>query len=132
MKLVLEDRLGHESVHARVNGTAFGALVPVGADASDAGSLDVRLLRQALSDVSDTDEAVHVGHRVVHQDEAVHGSLVALHATLNQVNGLDAVGCDVCSQVELLQQALEGDDIEVVVVSDQNGSTRVGRLAGVR
>ena len=81
----------------------------------------LRVLRvgEQLPDLGDAARAVHLGHRVVHHDQLVEGHLVETRQScLHDGDRILAAVGQVRSLVELLQEALKGEDVEVVIIHD--------------
>ena len=74
---------------------------------------------EQVLDLAAAGRAVDLWHAEVQQDELVCRAAF-LYALLYHVKGFLAVAAKVSMEVELLQQASYGDDVEGAVVADQN------------
>lgn len=83
--------------------------------------LQVWVLAQDLSDFCDTARAIHLWHRVVHEDELVERPSVYLfQSCLDSGDGVLAIVSQVRDLAKLPKQTGYGKDVEVVVIHDED------------
>ena len=80
--------------------------------------LCISTLCQKIFDLQAAGRTVYLRHAEVQHDELV-GRLALLEPLLHHLDGFFSVAAKVGSEVELLDQALHGDDVEGTIVADQ-------------
>lgn len=120
LHLSLEDRLSDEAIHTHFKGMGLEFLLGVGGDTDNPRLFCDSLFTQKLEDLGDRLGPVHVRHLVVHEDEAEVGEAGVIGPLLNNFDSLGPIAGHRCLDIELLNKALDGHLVELVVVNDHH------------